>query len=221
MSMLPFQREFIDLALSAGALKFGDFTLKSGRKSPYFFNTGAFRTGDQLNRLGRYYAQAIAASGLDFDMLYGAAYKGIPLVTAAAMQLATQFQRDCPFVFNRKVMKDHGEGGWVVGGPIRGQVLMIDDVISAGTSVRESAEIIAREGGQLAGVVLALDRQEVGQRALSAVEEVRQTYGVPVISILSLDMLMVFLADSDPQLQKYLPLMTDYWQTYCVRKDVE
>lgn len=216
MSMKPYQRDFVDLALSAGVLKFGEYTLKSGRHSPYFFNSGSFRTGAHLNRLGQHYASAIMESGVEFDMLYGAAYKGIPLVTATAMKLEQGEGRDYPFAFNRKVVKDHGEGGEVVGAPLRGRVLMIDDVISAGTSVRESAEIIVREGGTLAGVVLAMDRQEVGTAHRSAVEEVQAIYDVPVISIVKLDDLIAFMADSESEVQQYLPLMAEYRKKYCV-----
>ncbi|MFY9974232.1 MAG: orotate phosphoribosyltransferase [Chromatiaceae bacterium] len=191
--MKPYQRDFLTFAAQIGALRFGEFTLKSGRSSPYFFNTGLFDTGDRLARVARAYAACIQDSGLGFDLLYGPAYKGIPLAVATSMALAGEFGRDLPYAFNRKEAKDHGEGGLIVGRPLGGRVLIIDDVITAGTSVRESVEIIRRHGAQPAGVVIALDRQERGQDGRSAVAEVRESLGIPVVSVLTLDHLIDFL----------------------------
>lgn len=184
--MQTYQQEFIELALEHRVLCFGEFTLKSGRVSPYFFNAGLFNTGGAVATLGRCYARAIADSGLPFDMLFGPAYKGIPLVTATAVALADWHSHSLPFAFNRKEAKRHGEGGSIVGAPLAGRVLIIDDVISAGTAIRESVEIIHAAGATPAGVVVALDRQERGQAELSAVQEVQQTFSIPVINIVSL-----------------------------------
>jgi orotate phosphoribosyltransferase len=184
--MQPYQLEFIELALANDVLRFGEFTLKSGRRSPYFFNAGLFNTGGAVATLGRCYARAIEDSGLPFDMLFGPAYKGIPLVTATAMALADWHSRSLPFAFNRKEAKKHGEGGSIVGAPLAGRVLIIDDVISAGTAIRESMDIIRGAGAVPAGVVVALDRQERGQGALSAVQEVQQAFSIPVINIITL-----------------------------------
>ncbi len=194
--MQEYQREFLRFALDLGVLRFGDFTLKSGRQSPYFFNAGLFNTGSALASLGGFYAAALQASGLACDLLYGPAYKGIPLAAATAIALAAQYGRDLPYAFNRKESKDHGEGGFIVGHPLRGGVLIIDDVITAGTSVRESIDIIQAQGAQPAGVLIALDRQERGQNERSAVQEVREQYGIPVVSIASLTDLVAFLEES-------------------------
>jgi orotate phosphoribosyltransferase len=191
-TMHEYQQEFIRLALARKALRFGEFTLKSGRVSPYFFNAGAFDDGASLAVLGRCYAGAIAASNLAFDMMFGPAYKGIPLVATAAAALFTQHQRNLPFAYNRKEAKDHGEGGTIVGRALAGRVLIIDDVITAGTAIRESIEIIRAAGATPAGVALALDRQERGRDAQghdlseSAVQEVQRLYGIPCVSILTL-----------------------------------
>jgi len=191
--MLDYQREFIEFALQHDVLRFGEFTLKSGRKSPYFFNAGLFNSGASLGRLGEYYARAIVDSGIGYDMVFGPAYKGIPLATAAAIALARLFGRDVPYCFNRKEAKDHGEGGMTVGSPLSGRVLIIDDVISAGTSVNESVEIIRSAGATPAGVVIAVDRQERGSGPLSAVQEVRQRHGIDVASVINLETLLEFL----------------------------
>lgn len=193
--MQAYQRDFLDFATQIGALRFGDFTLKSGRRSPYFFNSGHFDTGERLARLARAYAACIVESGLPFDLLYGPAYKGIPLAAATSMALAAELGRDLPFAFNRKEAKDHGEGGLIVGRPLAGRVLIIDDVITAGTSVRESVEIIHRQGAEPAGVAIALDRQEQGADGGSAVAEVRERFGIPVVSILTLEHLIAFVKD--------------------------
>ena len=188
---LAYQSDFIDLCVRQGVLRFGSFTLKSGRESPYFFNAGLFNTGAAIGAVGRAYAAAIAASDLEFDMLFGPAYKGIPLVTITAAALAEQASRDVPFAFNRKEAKDHGEGGNIVGSPLRGSVLIVDDVITAGTAIRESIDLVKAAGAGPAGVLLALDRQELGpQSRLSAVQEVREQYGIPVVAVVSLDDLM-------------------------------
>jgi len=194
--MQAYQREFIGFALDCGVLRFGEFKLKSGRISPYFFNSGLFNTGGRLARLGRFYAEAIVASGIGFDMLYGPAYKGIPLVTAAAIALAEQHGRDLPYAFNRKEAKDHGEGGAIVGCPLQGRVLIIDDVISAGTSVGESMEIIKKSSATPVGVVIALDRQERGQGPTSAVQEVEARYRLRVFSIAKLETLIAYLRET-------------------------
>ena len=192
--MEAYQQEFIELALAHQVLRFGEFTLKSGRVSPYFFNAGLFNSGGAVSTLGRCYARAIADSGLPFDMLFGPAYKGIPLATAAAIALADWHDRSVPFAFNRKEAKKHGEGGSIVGAPLAGRVLIVDDVISAGTAIRESIEIIRAAGATPAGVAVALDRQERGQGALSAVQEVQQAFSIPVINIITLDDLIAHLA---------------------------
>jgi len=188
---LAYQSEFIDLCVRLGVLRFGSFTLKSGRESPYFFNAGMFNTGAAIGAVGRAYAAAIMASDLKFDMLFGPAYKGIPLATITAAALAELGGRNLPFAFNRKEAKAHGEGGNIVGGPLSGEVLIVDDVITAGTAIRESIDIIRAAGARPAGVLLALDRQERGpQSRLSAVQEVRDQYGIPVIAVVNLADLM-------------------------------
>ena len=196
--MRPHQKAFIELILSRQVLRFGDFTLKSGRKSPYFFDAGLINDGDALARLGACYADAIAASGVAFDMLFGPAYKGIPLASAAAIALATHHGRSVPFAFNRKEAKDHGEGGRLIGAPLAGGVLIVDDVITAGTAVRESVGIIRGAGAVPAGVLLALDRQERGAGSRSAVQEVQATFSIPVIRIITLDDLIAYLAPAGP-----------------------
>lgn len=192
--MQDYRRRLIELAVTARALRFGEFTLKSGRLSPYFFNAGAFDTGAALSRLGECYAGALVDAGIAFDMLFGPAYKGIPLATATAIALDRDHGRDVPWAFNRKEAKNHGEGGDTVGAPLSGRVMIVDDVISAGTAIRESLEIIRRAGATPAGVVIALDRQERGSGERSAVEEVERSEGLPVVSIARLDDLVDWLA---------------------------
>jgi len=188
---LAYQSDFIELCVRLGVLRFGSFTLKSGRESPYFFNAGLFNTGAAIGAVGRAYAAAVTGSGLQFDMLFGPAYKGIPLVTITAAALAEQAGRNLPFAFNRKEAKDHGEGGNIVGSPLSGQVLIVDDVITAGTAIRESIDIIRAAGARPAGVLLALDRQErAPESPLSAVQEVREQFGIPVIAVVNLGDLM-------------------------------
>jgi len=191
---LPYQSDFIELCMKLGVLRFGSFRLKSGRDSPYFFNAGLFNTGAAISAVGRAYAAAVAASGVPFDMLFGPAYKGIPLVTATAAALAETQSRNLEFAFNRKEAKDHGEGGNIVGSPLRGRVLIVDDVITAGTAIRESIDIISTAGASPAGVLLALDRQERGGTGgLSAVQEVREQFEIPVIAVIGLDDLMQYM----------------------------
>jgi orotate phosphoribosyltransferase len=213
--MRAYKTEFIELALEIGVLKFGQFKLKSGRISPYFFNSGLFNTGYAVAKLGRYYAAAAKASGVDYDMLFGPAYKGIPLVTLTAAALAEHQGVDLPFCFNRKEAKDHGEGGLIVGAAVSGRVLIVDDVITAGTAIRESVEVIRRAGGEPAGVLIALDRQEKGTGELSAVQEVMRNYGVRVTSIINLDDLVDHLEGS-AEFGQFLPLVTDYRSRYGV-----
>jgi len=207
------KNEFIDLCMELGVLKFGRFTLKSGRESPYFFNAGLFNTGAAIAAVGRAYAAAVASSGLAFDMLFGPAYKGIPLATVTAAALADRHGVSLPFAFNRKEAKDHGEGGLVVGAPLAGRVLVIDDVITAGTAIRESIDIIRAAGAVPAGVLLALDRQERGATSdLSAVQEVAAQFGIPVLPILSLADLIGHLRSRGSALE--LSAMTAYWDRY-------
>lgn len=194
--MNTYQEDFIRYAIECDVLRFGDFTLKSGRRSPYFFNTGRFDTGARLGRLGEYYAEALLQAGIQADVLYGPAYKGIPLACATAIALARKTGQEIPFAFNRKENKDHGEGGSLVGSPLRGNVLILDDVITAGTSVRESVEIIRAAGAKPCGVLIALDRQEKGEGERSAVEEVAALFTVPVHSIISLGNIMEYLESS-------------------------
>jgi orotate phosphoribosyltransferase len=221
-SMQAYQREFIEFAIQQGVLKFGKFTLKSGRVSPYFFNAGLFRTGAALARLGRFYADAIEASGLPFDVLFGPAYKGIPLAATTAVALADQHGRDLPFAFNRKEAKDHGEGGNIVGAELAGRILIIDDVITAGTAIREVMTLIEGAGAEAAGVVIALDRQERGQagdeiKRQSAIQEVESRYGMPVISIVTLDMVLAYLEQqSNQELQGHAAAIRDYRARYGV-----
>jgi orotate phosphoribosyltransferase len=184
--MKAFQKDFLDFSIQQGVLKFGQFTLKSGRVSPYFFNAGLFQTGSALSKLSHFYAQAIIESELEFDMLFGPAYKGIPLVSTIAMALYEQHGQDYPYAFNRKEVKTHGEGGNIVGAPLQGRVLIVDDVMTAGTAIREAADIVATQGANLAGVAISLDRQEKGQGEYSAVQEVQQAYNIDVINIVSL-----------------------------------
>lgn len=185
--MKDYQQEFLDFAIAQGVLRFGEFTLKSGRVSPYFFNAGLFQTGSALAQLGKFYAQSIVESGMEFDMLFGPAYKGIPLAAATAIALYEYHGKDYPYAFNRKEAKDHGEGGTIVGAALSGRVLVIDDVITAGTAIRESANIVAAQGAQLAGVAIALDRQERGNGTQSAVQEVEALYGIRVVNIVGLN----------------------------------
>jgi len=197
--MEQYQKDFVDFTLETGVLKFGEFTLKSGRISPYFFNAGLFNKGSHLSQLGKFYAQAIEASNLKFDVLFGPAYKGIPLATATAIALNDSLNRNVPYSFNRKEVKDHGEGGSIVGHPLEGDILIIDDVITAGTAIREAQDIISANGANTKGVIVALDRQEKGKGELSAIQEVEQIFGVKVLSIINLSHIVDYLQDSKDQ----------------------
>ncbi|WP_312255130.1 orotate phosphoribosyltransferase [Stutzerimonas nitrititolerans] len=211
--MQAYQREFIRFAIERGVLRFGEFKLKSGRTSPYFFNAGLFNSGSALARLGDFYAAAVMDSGLDFDVVFGPAYKGIPLAAATAIALAQQHGRDLPWCFNRKEAKDHGEGGTLVGAPLTGRVLIVDDVITAGTAIREVMQIIRAQEAQAAGVLIALNRQERGQGQLSAIQEVERDYGMPVVSIISLEQVLDYLSQ-DEQLRQHLPAVEAYRDQY-------
>lgn len=193
--MQDYQREFIEFAIDKEVLRFGEFTLKSGRTSPYFFNAGLFNSGAALARLGKCYAAAIQQSGIEYDVMLGPAYKGIPLAAATCVALATEFDQDVPYVFNRKEAKTHGEGGNLVGAPLEGRVLIIDDVITAGTAIREVMDLIAKAGATPAGTVIALNRQEKGKGELSAIQEVERDYNMPVASIVSLNDLLTYLGE--------------------------
>lgn len=218
------QFDFIRFALEAQVLSFGEFKTKAGRQSPYFFNAGGFSDGALLGALGKYYANALLESGVAFDMLYGPAYKGITLAAATAIALAQQ-NKNVAFAYNRKEAKDHGEGGTLVGAPVRGKVVIIDDVISAGTSVRESVELIRAAGAEPAAVLIALDRMERSGNAVdigshSAVQSVEQEFGIPVIAIANLSNLMDYLdASKDPALQQYLPAVTAYRKQYGIKAE--
>ncbi|MFZ3184143.1 MAG: orotate phosphoribosyltransferase [Pseudomonadales bacterium RIFCSPLOWO2_12_59_9] len=211
--MQAYQRDFIRFAIERGVLRFGEFTLKSGRVSPYFFNAGLFNSGLALAQLGRFYAAAVVESGIAFDVLFGPAYKGIPLAAATAVALAEQHQLDMPWCFNRKEAKAHGEGGSLVGAPLQGRVLIVDDVITAGTAIREVMQIIQGQGAQAAGVLIALNREERGQGALSAIQEVERDFAMPVVSIVSLAQVLEYLAD-DAELKQHLPAVQAYRAQY-------
>ena len=211
--MKAYQKSFIQLALKCEALQFGDFTLKSGRRSPYFFNAGKFQSGKALAELGRHYASAIVESGLDFDMIFGPAYKGIPLATTTAVALADHHERDVPYAFNRKEAKSHGEGGTLVGAALAGRVAIIDDVITAGTAVREVLSMLNNAGASAAAIVIGLNRQERGQGSLSTIDELQQETGVPVVSIVSLEDIMTFLAHEHSQ-TKVLDHIQQYREQY-------
>lgn len=217
--MKAYQREFIEFALRKQVLRFGEFTLKSGRKSPYFFNAGLFNTGRDLAQLGRFYAAALNESGVEFDLLFGPAYKGIPIATTTAVALADHYDRDVPYCFNRKEAKTHGEGGNLVGSALQGRVMLVDDVITAGTAIRESMEIIAENQASLAGVMIALNRMERGQGELSAIQEVERDYGCQVIAIITLNDLISYLEEqvaSQPELAPHLDAVRAYRAEYGV-----
>ena len=214
--MEPYQRDFLELALARNALRFGQFTLKSGRASPYFFNAGLFDSGAALARLGSAYAHAAVNSGVAFDMLFGPAYKGIALAAATAVALAQQHARDVPFAFNRKEAKTHGEGGVLIGAPLAGRVLIVDDVITAGTAIRESLQLIRAHGASVAGVLIALDRQERGQGTQSAAQELAAEHGVQVLAIARLSELLTLVGERD-ELHMHRGAMEDYRARYGVQ----
>lgn len=207
--MEQYKRDFIEFALSRNVLKFGEFTLKSGRKSPYFFNAGLFNTGADLARLGEFYAAAIQASAVDFDVVFGPAYKGIPIGTSVSVALFNRYGIDKPVCFNRKEVKDHGEGGNLIGSPLQGKILLVDDVITAGTAIRESMELISANKAELAAVLIALNRKERGKGELSAIQEVERDYQCQVLSIIDLDDLMQFI-EQDPRYSSHLSEMRAY-----------
>ena len=209
--MQNYKTEFIRFALSRNVLRFGEFTLKSGRVSPYFFNAGLFNTGADLARLGEFYATALQAQKLDYDVIFGPAYKGIPIGTAVSIALFNRFGVDKPVCFNRKEAKDHGEGGNLIGSPLQGKVLLVDDVITAGTAIREAMELISANQAELSAVLIALNRKERGKGELSAIQEVERDYQCEVLSIIDLDDLMDFIAQDD-KYRLYLPVMQEYRQ---------
>lgn len=215
--MKDYQREFIEFALEKQVLRFGEFTLKSGRTSPYFFNAGLFNTGGDLARLGRFYASALSEANIPFDLLFGPAYKGIPIATTTAVALADHHNQDVPYCFNRKEAKTHGEGGSLVGSPLAGKVMLVDDVITAGTAIRESMEIIQNNDAELSGVLIALDRQEKGKGELSAIQEVERDFGTKVISIVTLADLVTYLEEksqTDTSLVEHLANIKKYREDY-------
>jgi len=211
--MQAYQKAFIEFALEREVLKFGEFTLKSGRTSPYFFNAGLFNRGRDLAKLGRFYASALIDAGIEFDVLFGPAYKGIPIATTTAVALADHHDLDIPYCFNRKEKKDHGEGGNLVGSALAGKVMLVDDVITAGTAIRESMEIIQTNGASLSGVLIALDRQEKGQGQLSAIQEVERDFHTRVVSIVSLNDLICYLQDK-PEMARHLDNIQAYRKQY-------
>ncbi|QFU05724.1 Orotate phosphoribosyltransferase [Pseudoalteromonas sp. THAF3] len=213
--MKEYQKQFIEFALAKQVLKFGEFTLKSGRTSPYFFNAGLFNTGQDLAKLGRFYAAALEDAGIDYDLLFGPAYKGIPIATTTAVALADHYNKDVPYCFNRKEKKDHGEGGNLVGSELKGKVMLVDDVITAGTAIRESMEIIAANGADLSGVLIALDRQEKGKAELSAIQEVERDFNTQVVSIVTLADLITYL-EQQGNMDEHLQAVKAYRDQYGV-----
>ena len=214
--MENYKQQFIEFALARQVLKFGEFTLKSGRVSPYFFNAGLFNQGAVLARLGEFYAAALQDAGLQYDMIFGPAYKGIPIATAVSIALFNRFDINKPVCFNRKETKDHGEGGNLIGSPLRGKVLLVDDVITAGTAIRESMQIIQANEAQLSAVLIALNRQERGNGELSAIQEVERDYQCDVLSIIDFSDLMAFI-ETQPEYQQYLPAMRAYREQYGIK----
>ena len=211
--MKAFQRSFIEFAIERGVLKFGEFTLKSGRVSPYFFNAGLFNSGGDLAKLGRFYADALVDAGVQFDVLFGPAYKGIPIATTTAVALADSHHRDVPYCFNRKEAKTHGEGGNLVGSPLEGRIMLVDDVITAGTAIRESMSLIEQHNASLSGVLIALDRQERGKGKLSAIQEVERDFGTTVIAIVTLADVVTYLTEQDNMTNEINAINT-YRETY-------
>ena len=213
--MQDYQQHFLDYVIGHDILRFGEFTLKSGRNSPYFFNAGLFNTGQALAFIGECYASALQVAGLEYDVLFGPAYKGIPLAAATAIGLNAKFGQDKPWCFNRKEAKDHGEGGNIVGAALAGEVVIVDDVITAGTAIREVMTLLEAAGASAKAVLVALDRQERGQGELSAIQEIERDYGIPVISIISLEQIVQYLEQQDgPNIKQYLPAMKEYQRRY-------
>lgn len=213
--MHQYQKEFLDFAIEQQVLRFGEFTLKSGRKSPYFFNAGLFNSGEAISKLGHFYAEAMVNAGLELDTLFGPAYKGIPLATATAIALFERHNKSVPWCFNRKEAKDHGEGGNIVGAPLEGRVAIIDDVITAGTAIREVMDIIQKTDARPAAVVVAMDRQEKGQGELSAIQEVERDFNIPVLSIVSLANLLEY-SENHPVIRRHAPEIQSYRDRYGV-----
>lgn len=213
MSVMNYKQDFLEYAINLEVLKFGEFTLKSGRTSPYFFNSGLFNSGEKLAKLSKYYAQALKDSGLKYDVLYGPAYKGIPLVSGLSIALSNEYGEDIPYSFNRKEEKTHGDGGKIVGAKLRGNVLIVEDVITAGTSVRESIEIIKNQGATPSGVLISLDRQEKGKDSKSAIMELKEKFGLKVFSIAKMQDIIEYLKNKE-DMQEHLKKMKDYRKQY-------
>ena len=212
--MENYKQKFIEMSIQIGALKFGEFELKSGRVSPYFFNMGLFSTGQALKSIGDFYASALEESNIEFDMLFGPAYKGIPLASVMSASLFMNHDKDVPFVYNRKEKKDHGEGGRIVGPPLSGKIVIVDDVITAGTAIKEASQIIRETGAEISGIIIAIDRQEKGAGEYSAVQETSSKLGVPVISIVNLDQILAFVKNSSSELEDHVEAIESYRKEY-------
>ena len=212
--MENYKQKFIEMSIQIGALKFGEFELKSGRVSPYFFNMGLFSTGQALKNIGDFYASALEESNIEFDMLFGPAYKGIPLASVMSASLFMNHDKDVPFVYNRKEKKDHGEGGRIVGPPLYGKIVIVDDVITAGTAIKEASQIIRETGAEISGIIIAIDRQEKGAGEYSAVQEASSKLGVPVISIVNLDQILAFVKNSSSELEDHVEAIESYRKEY-------
>jgi|TARA_B100001142_G_scaffold53075_1_gene51081 orotate phosphoribosyltransferase len=212
--MENYKQKFIEMSIQIGALKFGEFELKSGRVSPYFFNMGLFSTGQALKNIGDFYASALEESDIEFDMLFGPAYKGIPLASVMSASLFMNYDKDVPFVYNRKEKKDHGEGGRIVGPPLSGKIVIVDDVITAGTAIKEASQIIRETGAEISGIIIAIDRQEKGAGEYSAVQEASSKLGVPVISIVNLDQILAFVKNSSSELEDHVEAIESYRKEY-------
>lgn len=212
--MENYKQKFIEMSIQIGALKFGEFELKSGRVSPYFFNMGLFSTGQALKNIGDFYASALEESNIEFDMLFGPAYKGIPLASVMSASLFMNHDKDVPFVYNRKEKKDHGEGGRIVGPPLSGKIVIVDDVITAGTAIKEASQIIRETGAEISGIIIAIDRQEKGTGEYSAVQEASSKLGVPVISIVNLDQILAFVKNSSSELEDHVEAIESYRKEY-------
>ena len=212
--MENYKQKFIEMSIQIGALKFGEFELKSGRVSPYFFNMGLFSTGQAIKNIGDFYASALEESNIEFDMLFGPAYKGIPLTSVMSASLFINHDKDVPFVYNRKEKKDHGEGGQIVGPSLSGKIVIVDDVITAGTAIKEASQIIREAGAEISGIIIAIDRQEKGAGEYSAVQEVSSKLGVPVISIVNLDQILAFVKNSSSELEDHVEAIENYRTEY-------